>query len=205
MKNKFLKVFLLIFAIALIAVAVWFYQVFQSRKVQPIENAANNQTEKTNQASGEQPISSSKLEENISPDQDLPSTDLLFDTENSNTSNANNGDSAKSNIVPFVSTNDKNSGKGDMFAHITTEHCDMDCKAFIHDFQFLEYCQQVCGIAPIESVTNCDKEKDLQKDYCNKDLAITRGDSSLCGKIKDINIKQTCQNRILQDIVENQK
>ena len=37
-----------------------------------------------------------------------------------------------------------------------------------------------------------------------KDLAITKQDPSLCKQIGDANILQTCQNRITENIIENQ-
>ena len=100
--------------------------------------------------------------------------------------------------------NDKNITKGSMLAHITTEHCDSDCKAFATDLSLFEYCQQVCGIAPIKDVKNCDGKKGIEKDYCLKDLAINKKDSTGCNNIVDVNIKQACQNRIMQDVFESQ-
>jgi len=87
---------------------------------------------------------------------------------------------------------------------ITTEHCDNNCDAFAMDFKLLEYCQQVCGLAPVKVTSNCDGKKDLEKDYCLKDLAVTKKDSNLCDGILDANIRLTCQNRILEDALENQ-
>ncbi len=87
---------------------------------------------------------------------------------------------------------------------ITSEHCNSECKAFESNFEFLEYCQQVCGISPAKEVSasDCEAKKDLARDYCFKDLAIIKKDFSLCEKIKDSNVKKTCKNRITQDIIE---
>ena len=94
--------------------------------------------------------------------------------------------------------------KGNTLAHITPEHCDNDCTAFKIDLKLYEYCQQACGISPVQKVTTCDDKKGLEKDYCLKDLAIGRTDISLCENIQDANIVQSCKNRIMQDIIENQ-
>lgn len=95
--------------------------------------------------------------------------------------------------------------KGKMYAHITTEHCATDCQAFANNLSYFEYCQQVCGISPEKNVTNCDGKEGLQKDYCLKDLGIKKLDASICEKIEDVNIRNTCKNRISEDQIENQK
>ena len=102
-----------------------------------------------------------------------------------------------------VNINERNTS-GESLTHITTEHCDNNCQAFAMDFKLLEYCQQVCGIASIKEVSNCDDKNNIEKDYCLKDLAVNKKDFSLCEKINDANIRLTCQNRIAQDIIEKQ-
>ena len=105
----------------------------------------------------------------------------------------------------IVNINERGTKNSENLAHITTEHCTNNCNAFAMDFKLLEYCQQVCGLVPVKDVSNCDGKKDLEKDYCLKDLAITKKDSKLCNNIKDANIKLTCQNRILEDTIESQQ
>lgn len=112
--------------------------------------------------------------------------------------------STESTPTSSININERNTSAGKATAHITTEHCDTDCRAFANDFRLLEYCQQVCGIIPIKKVSNCGDKSSLEKDYCLKDLAVTEKDSSQCEKIKDANIKLTCRNRIIQDILEGQ-
>lgn len=110
-----------------------------------------------------------------------------------------------SNDSGLLNLNDRGTPDSENLAHITTEHCNSNCDAFAIDFELLEYCQQVCGIAPIKEVSNCDGKSGIEKDYCLKDLAIGKKDSKLCDPIKDANIKLTCQNRILEDLVESQQ
>lgn len=105
---------------------------------------------------------------------------------------------------PLLNINERGTTEAETLAHITTEHCDNNCQAFAMDFKLLEYCHQVCGIAPLKEVSGCDDKNNLEKDYCLKDLAITKKDSALCESINDANIKQTCQNRIMEDILESQ-
>lgn len=88
-------------------------------------------------------------------------------------------------------------------ASITAQHCNDDCKAFATDLTLFAYCEEVCGITPIKSDPgNCDSKKDLEKDYCQKDLAITKTDAALCETIKDDNIRKTCKNRVAEDLLE---
>lgn len=104
-----------------------------------------------------------------------------------------------------IDSSNLNSQGENVLAHITAEHCNSECKAFANNFDYLEYCQQVCGISPIKEVSqsDCEDKNDLVEDYCWKDLAIAKKDFSICNKIEDSNVKETCKNRITQDIIEN--
>lgn len=109
------------------------------------------------------------------------------------------------NYSGLLNLNERGTKDSENLAHITTEHCNTNCDAFAIDFELLEYCQQVCGIAPVKEVSDCDGKSGIEKDYCLKDLAIGKKDSKLCDPIKDANVKLTCQNRILEDLVESQQ
>jgi|GEM_PF-1931007 len=100
--------------------------------------------------------------------------------------------------------NNNASSNGKEMAHITTEHCRTGCQAFANKLDYFEYCQQVCGITPEKNVSQCDGKDGIEKDYCLKDLGITKSDSSICDKIEDANVKKTCKNRIFQDLIEQQ-
>jgi len=122
-----------------------------------------------------------------------------------NVINAENGDVA--GLDQSGSTDAGNTSVpsgGDTLAHITTEHCDSSCQAFLNDSKLLAYCKQVCGITPVKNVSGCDAKTGIDKDYCLKDLAISKEDSSVCDQISDANVKKACKNRILQDIIEKQ-
>ena len=85
---------------------------------------------------------------------------------------------------------------------ITKEHCDSQCEFFTHDPTNFKYCSEVFGISPIENISDCKDKKDLERDYCQKDLAITKMNVSLCDPITDANIRKTCQKRINEDLLE---
>lgn len=139
-------------------------------------------------------------------------TDKIIDgtgPEQPTESETENGEQSPENIdegigTESIDTNVRNGG-GDVFAGITNSHCNSDCKAFANNFEYLEYCEQVCGISPIKDVSesDCKKKEKLQKDYCFKDLAINKKDASFCNNIKDSNVQKTCKTRITEDALEN--
>lgn len=93
----------------------------------------------------------------------------------------------------------------DTFLQVLPEDCKNGCKNF-QDPDDITYCKQTCGlIAPKKGATNCDALIDLEKDYCLKDLAISKTDTKICDQIEDSGIKKTCQNRIVEDIVDTRQ
>ncbi|KKP98023.1 MAG: hypothetical protein US25_C0060G0001 [Candidatus Moranbacteria bacterium GW2011_GWE1_36_7] len=94
------------------------------------------------------------------------------------------------------------------FLDVSKNDCENKCKDFT-DPDDLKYCQQICGLAAtkkdVQEKSGCDLMQDLEKDYCLKDLAITKKDASICAQINDTNILKTCKNRIAQDMLESQK
>lgn len=104
-----------------------------------------------------------------------------------------------------IDVNSRDGQSGSVLANVSNDQCQNGCKAFANDLSLLEYCQQVCGLTPIKSVTSadCTKKEEIRKDYCYRVLAVTKKDLSACDKIKDANIKKTCTTRVTQDIIEN--
>jgi hypothetical protein len=89
------------------------------------------------------------------------------------------------------------------FLHITPADCDSQCKPFIKNKKSLQYCQEVCGlISPIAPGDTCNNLKELDKDYCLKNLAISKKDMTICDQIQDLGIKKNCQNRIIEDMLD---
>ena len=205
-QHLYSKIALTIYALIAIGLGLWGYTVFKARdgKIPVAATAQNNAAQPS--ASDTAAINNTQAN-----DPALGGTaNSTAPTDNSASAPAatsNNGADAGTSTpvdanAPPVSATPSISGS--MLAHITPQHCTDNCQAFASDLSLLEYCQQVCGISPIKNETSCDGQKDIQKDYCLKDLAISKEDASKCDNINDANIKQTCKNRIAQDAIENQ-
>ena len=158
------------------------------------------ESEKTEEKKSDgSPIIGSEYQNNSVKNEDKPINENTPAEENPNTS-----DTSEKIIENFIESTVKknNSSPSNIKANITPQHCKDDCKAFATDLTIFAYCEQVCGISPIKDISNCDSKKDLEKDYCQKDLAISKSDASLCESIKDDNIKKTCTNRIYENFLE---
>lgn len=192
---KFLRIPLLIITILiLLGFIIWAYPL--------IKNRYFDNSESENKPS--ELILPIENNENKSVDVDPMSNPNRDTSENADLEKFLSGEkTATPESTSPININERNTS-GKTLAHITTEHCDNGCQAFAMDFKLLEYCQQVCGIAPVKEVSNCDDKNNIEKDYCLKDLAIAKKDFSLCGPINDANVKLTCQNRITEDIIESQ-
>jgi hypothetical protein len=185
MKNKkFIKILsAIIFSGFLILLSYFIYTIIKNRYFQGDQESKDNSSQRSDSSS-----------ENTS------SSESGGESSDGNSKNSEDElESVKIDTAKVDSGKDEN-----VLAHITTEHCDNECKAFATDLVLFEYCEEVCGIKPASEVSNCDGEKDMRKDYCLKNLAITKKDASLCNEIDDSNIKRTCKNRILEDLLENQ-
>lgn len=92
----------------------------------------------------------------------------------------------------------------EIFLEIKKEDCENGCTDFSKNEEDFSYCQEVCGINPInarESEEECEDTEGLEEDYCLRDLAIFKKDYSLCEKIEDANISRMCRNRITEEII----
>jgi hypothetical protein len=131
----------------------------------------------------------------------LPSANSSSSAENSEDSSP--AETIIENSIQETTKHFPESSSGNIKANITPTHCADDCRAFALDLVLFAYCEEVCGISPIKTdASNCEAKKDLEKDYCLKDLAITKSDATLCKSIADDNIRKTCQNRIREDMLE---
>lgn len=91
----------------------------------------------------------------------------------------------------------------DSFINIATADCDNECANFENDEKNLKYCQEICGLTLPMAADNCENLKNLEKDYCLKDLAVSKKDYKVCDQIQDSGIKETCRNRITEEILGN--
>jgi len=93
------------------------------------------------------------------------------------------------------------------FVSVTQKDCENKCENFT-DKDDLKYCRETCGLAEKKSpekVSDCADLEGLEIDYCWKDFAISEKDLKICGRISDAGIKKTCQNRVTEDLVDEQK
>ncbi|EKE18620.1 MAG: hypothetical protein ACD_9C00281G0001 [uncultured bacterium] len=93
----------------------------------------------------------------------------------------------------------------DTFLEILPSDCKNECKNY-QETEDIDYCKQICGLTiPKKELTGCDALVDLEKDYCLKDEAISKADPKICDKIEDSGIKKTCKNRLIEDILDQQR
>ncbi|HWQ59938.1 MAG TPA: hypothetical protein VN420_02215 [Candidatus Fimivivens sp.] len=190
-------------AIALLGVIVFSYPVirdgyFSGIGKAPAPAGTSGPTSSVSDADDTVPNAS---EETGSPGND---SDAVSDTSSSSISPSDTSPTSDAVGTASIDVNSRDGSSGSVLANVSNDQCQSACKAYANDLSLLEYCQQVCGLAPIKTVTSsdCSKKSGIQKDYCYKDLAMTRQDISVCDKIKDTNIKKTCSTRITQDIIE---
>lgn len=207
-KNLTSKSAIVIYALIVIALIVFGYLKYENKKILPAtetktfindsSDSLSNTDDLTNDNDADNQSSETSNQNEIQDqsNNDQNQSSVINDQENT-------GDSAEVVDKDASSVSSSTNVSGKMFASITQQHCNDNCEAFASDLRFFEYCEQSCGISPIKEVKDCDDKKDLQKDYCFKDLAIGKKDASGCDKIKDTNIKQACKNRIAQDAIEN--
>jgi hypothetical protein len=191
------KIALAIYVLCLLALGSWGYPIVKQRYFPDSQSTSKTSTDQAAQVSTLQQADATSPSTNTADDSQ--------DQENSASDTSDSNSEGADSSAP-IEINEKNASddSGSELAHITTEHCDDDCDAFANDLSLLEYCQQVCGIVSTKNISSCDDKKDIEKDYCLKDLAITKSDPSTCEQIKDVNIRQACKNRITEDIIEKQ-
>ncbi|HPN54851.1 MAG TPA: hypothetical protein PLB52_02855 [Candidatus Moranbacteria bacterium] len=201
------KIATFFFIIALIVIGYFAYPILKNRYFSDTQTAKNvsDSTQQMNVAS----------DPGESPDE-LPASDDGLSIMNNSAENPEGDDEGLSimnksmenstkDSAPIMEIEKPNANKEKQHLRITAEYCDGECEFFENNPIDFKYCQEVCGLTQIQKPTGgCETEQNLEKDYCFEHLAITEKNSSLCEKIEDTNIKLTCKNRILQDIIENQ-
>ena len=173
--RKSTLLFLIIFTVALGALIYWVYPIIRERYFL-----------------NDNPDSSQSSQEEVAPaNQPADSTDP--------SSPSNNPAEEIEEISPTVTPQKA-------FETITTADCNNECTRFDSTSKNFEYCQEVCGLATkIETPSNdCQNLSNLKKDYCLKDEAVAKKDFKLCDSIADTGIRQTCQNRITEDLLNQE-
>lgn len=133
-------------------------------------------------------------------------------------SGSSHNDTNANNNQPVNSQNNgpsDSASTGVVSPAIEPADCDNGCSRFTNQSD-LNYCQQICNIpSPGQSGSNqnaasqpasgdCQNQIGLDKDYCLRDLGISKKDFSICDQISDAGVKKACQDRITQDILEQQ-
>lgn len=107
-----------------------------------------------------------------------------------------------SSFIPqTIPSTDKNSH---VYLPLSKISCENRCSQFTKNKE-LQYCQEYCGLEDWNTNDNCSDLKNLEQDYCFKAQAIGKTDPTICKKITDDNIRVACKNRVLEDIVDQQK
>ena len=89
-----------------------------------------------------------------------------------------------------------NSSNSNNYLDVSKDDCTNQCQNFT-DPDDLKYCQQICNIIPVDTditaPANCINKKDLDKDYCLKDLTINTKNIKTCSQVSDYNIQKICE------------
>jgi hypothetical protein len=88
--------------------------------------------------------------------------------------------------------------------YVTSKDCDKNCDKWKDNADDLKYCQEVCGIIPATqkgSKDECSSLEGLEKDYCLRDVAVSKTDIDICEEIKDARVKKVCKSRIVEDLL----
>lgn len=97
------------------------------------------------------------------------------------------------------------SGPGKIPADIDQSDCENECADFSDPDEF-KYCRSFCGQTDPATTTNdCESKTGLEQDYCWKDKAILEKNFGFCDKISDKPIRESCQIRLTEDLLEQQQ
>ena len=82
--------------------------------------------------------------------------------------------------------------------------CANECSSFKDNAEQYTYCRTVCGFTSEEGVATPSTSTDpsLSNDYTLREDAIRDHDIRKCTLITDINIRNTCQARVAEDLLE---
>ena len=174
---------IVIFIAAAVAVLGYAYVVFSDRYGNKSEEITNS-----NQNQG-------SVMESITDYLGGQSSENVNSNQNENT-NGNANQNENTNLNTNTNSPDR--------AELNAKDCDNDCARFKSNTENYKYCQQVCGDTPISkknSAEDCANLSGDEKDYCLKDLAISKSDYTFCNQIQDSKIKKVCKDRITEDLI----
>lgn len=164
-----------VFILAILGLFVWGFPAIKDRYLSP-ENGSETKKEG----------SVTKNE----PTQDATTTN----NPNENSQSSENGNNQESSVAPSEMP----------FVKIKREDCVDNCKRFSKS-QELAYCQNFCGLAKKQNDSgDCSNKSGLEKDYCFKNTAENNLDFSICEKISDKGIRESCITKITEILLDNQ-
>lgn len=185
------KIFLLILAILIAGIFLFSGNVIKKRYFEKTENADSFQEN----ISENENLEDSKQQATPEVKEDIPGEFL-------------NEDDAKEDEEIEIESEDETPTEKEYFLDVKQTDCNDSCKKYAKDKEDFNYCQEFCGLNEIEkkdSKEECEEKEGLEEDYCLRDLAISKKDYSICEKIEDAGILKMCQNRITEDLFEEQK
>jgi len=130
-------------------------------------------------------------------------SDYLGGQSNEN-ANLNQNENTNANVNQNENTNLNENTNSAERSEFNSKDCDNDCKRFKSNAENYKYCQQVCGDVPVSkknSAEDCAKLSGDEKDYCLKDLGVSKKDFTFCNQIQDSKIKKVCKDRITEDLI----
>lgn len=174
------KILFTIFILMLAVVAFLAYQVIQERYYSAEEDSEEEQTSLSEETEND------LLDE---PEADVPEEEEA-ETED-----------AEEEATETDVERDRN-GR----AIINKMDCSDNCEKFKSDKEDFKYCKQICGFFPIikkESRAECADLSGNEKDFCLRDLAVTKQDFRICDEISNKEIKDACNNRLIEDVFDD--
>jgi len=115
--------------------------------------------------------------------------------ESNNSPNTESTDENPENIP------DESTVPDDIFIDVDQEDCEDNCEQF-EDAEEKKYCQEYCGTTEdVTTADDCEKLTELEKDYCYKNKAIAKKDFSLCKKISDKKLSESCKNQLTESLL----
>jgi len=143
-----------------------------------------------------------KNQENINKNSSsvIDSVSNYLGSSNENTNSQSENSNLNENQNENANLNDNSSESGE----VTSKDCDKDCVRFKNNNEKYKYCQEVCGDIPVStknSEEDCANLSGLEKDYCWRDLAVSKKDSSICAKISDQKLQTVCRNRVTEELL----
>ena len=93
----------------------------------------------------------------------------------------------------------------DEMSLVTASECENECANWNDDEEDFEICQEICGFRDDnDSDGDCEGTEDTEADICFRRKAIDEKDSFLCEKIEDGSLRKNCEDRVLEEILDQQ-